>query len=217
MRNQLAAKFGQMYGNDFPRVRCAEGDVLLLRALVEKHRHEERFAGEQPLPRSHKCTDETTLLLRAVTENRHGLALQQLVHENPHDVAIPVSDVLPFAIHIVGAEDDVLEAEHLIADQQFSFHRQLGDPVGVFRERDHVLSHGRLAGSIDGNRGGEHEALDAVIDARIDEVHGTDQVVGVIEPFDEMAESFGGIGSQVVHIGKGVLLKQTINERMIKD
>src|SRR2546426_5131413 len=81
LRNQLAAKFGQMYGNDFPRVRCAEGDVLLLRALVEKHRHEERFAGEQPLPRSHKCTDETTLLLRAVTENRLHLVCRLLLEQ----------------------------------------------------------------------------------------------------------------------------------------
>ena len=81
---------------------------------------------------------------------------------------------------------------------QFLLDGQLGDAVGVFRVRRRLFGHRQLgAGPVDGDRGGEHEALDAVIDRRVDQVDAADQVVGVVEALDEVAQAFGGVGGQV--------------------
>ena len=61
-------------------------------------------------------------LLQAVTEYRHGLALHDLVHEDADHVAVAVADVLPLAIHVVRAEDHVLQPEHPMRGLQVQLH-----------------------------------------------------------------------------------------------
>ena len=65
---------------------------------------------------------------------------------------------------------------------QFLFHRQFGNPIGIFRNWNHVLGHRTLTGAVDCDRGSKHEALHVVIDRRIDEIHGADQVVVLGSP-----------------------------------
>ena len=65
-------------GDDLARVGRAERDSLLLAAAVEEHRHEQRFAGQQPLAGAHQRAEEAALLLRAVAEDR--LHLDAVVH-----------------------------------------------------------------------------------------------------------------------------------------
>src|ERR1700676_501110 len=50
--------------------------------------------------------------LRPVAEDRHCLALQRLVYEDPDYVPIRIRDVLPLAIQVVGSEDRVVQTKH---------------------------------------------------------------------------------------------------------
>ena len=47
MRDEFAADFGEMHGNDLTRIRRAECDAFFARTTIMEHGHEERFAGEQ--------------------------------------------------------------------------------------------------------------------------------------------------------------------------
>jgi hypothetical protein len=67
-----------VHGHDTPGIRSAERDAPFLAAPVQEDRHEERFAGEQALPRAHERAHESGLLLRAVAED--GLHLDAVVH-----------------------------------------------------------------------------------------------------------------------------------------
>src|SRR6266516_4168584 len=64
--------------DDLSRVGRAERDFSLLTAAIEKYRHEQRFAGEQPLAGTHQRAEESTLLWRSVAEYR--LHLDPVVH-----------------------------------------------------------------------------------------------------------------------------------------
>ena len=57
---------------------------------------------------------------------------------------------------------------------------------------------GTWFGAVHGDRRGEHEALDVVVHAGVDQVDAADQVVLVVEAPDEVAEPLGGVGGQVV-------------------
>jgi hypothetical protein len=90
--------------------------------------------------------------LRTVAENRHAAPVQDLVHENADDIAVAVSYVLPRPVHVVGPEDDVVEAEHRAGGFQFLFDGQLGNPVGIIRMRNCVLGHRQTGtGAVDGD------------------------------------------------------------------
>ena len=80
LRDQLAADLGEVDGDDLAGIRRAERDLLLLAAAVEKHRHEQRLAGQQPLAGAHQRAEEPALLLRAVAEDRFHLDAVVHVH-----------------------------------------------------------------------------------------------------------------------------------------
>ena len=62
----------------FPGYGAPNATFLFLTAPVEKHRHEERFAGQQPLAGAHERPEEPALLLRPVAED--GFHLDAVVH-----------------------------------------------------------------------------------------------------------------------------------------
>jgi hypothetical protein len=78
LRDQLAADFGQMDGDDLARIWGAKRDASLLSTSVEEDGHEQRFARQQSLAGAHEGPEEATLLLGTVTENR--LHVDAVVH-----------------------------------------------------------------------------------------------------------------------------------------
>src|SRR5208282_254439 len=98
-------------------------------------------------------------LLLAIAKDGHWLPLQDLIHEDTHHVSVTVADILPFAVHIVGPEDDVVKAEDFMGDPQFLLDSKLGNPIGVLRDRHHILRHWCLPGPIYRDRRGKHETL----------------------------------------------------------
>ncbi len=136
--------------------------------------------------------------LRAVAEDRHRAALQQLVHEDPDDVAVPVGDVLARAVDVVRPEHDEVEAEQVVRRPEVQLHGVLRDPVRILRRRPHLLGDRQhRARAVDGDRRGEHEGADAVVDRRVQQGDAAEDVVRVVEPADEVAQALGRVGRQV--------------------
>ena len=140
--------------------------------------------------------------LRAVAEDRHRLALQDLVHEDADDVAVAVADVLARAVDVVRPEDHVVEAEHLAAGARAPARRRTSRCRTNPRARRTVSSRHRQlrARAVHGDRRREDEALDAGVDGGVDQVDAADDVVRVVEPLDEVAEAFGGVGRQMIDV-----------------
>src|SRR5258705_3363752 len=67
-----------MEGDDLPGIRCGERELLLPLPWVHEAVHEERLAGEQPLPRPHEGVQEAAGLAGAVSED--GLHPDAVVH-----------------------------------------------------------------------------------------------------------------------------------------
>ena len=88
-------------------------------------------------------------LLQSVAKNGHGLAAQQLVHEDADHIAIAVANVLALAIHVVRTKYHIVHAEHLVGDSQLLFHGEFRNPVRIFRKRNHRFRHGALARAVD--------------------------------------------------------------------
>src|SRR6185437_9448553 len=86
-----------------------------------------------------------------------------------------------------------------------------------FRDRNHFFLHGGLTGAVNGDRGCEDKTLHSIIDARIDQVHGTDEIVIVVEPLNEMTEAFGSVSSEMVHIVKSMLSEEAIDKIYVED
>ena len=149
--------------------------------------------------------------LFSITENGAGLVVQDLVHEDPDHVPIPVSCVLPFPVHIVRTKHDIVESEHPPRGGQVELHRILGDAVGVLRFGPHGLDHRHLTRAIDRDTGGEDETLYVVIHAGVHHVHGANNVVGVVETPDEMAQAFGGVGGQMKHVVESMLTEHALH------
>ena len=152
--------------------------------------------------------------LLAVSKDRKRLASQYLPHEDADDIAVWVSDVLVLAIHVVRAEYDVVEPEHLLRFFQVKLHRILRNPVWILRLRHQVFDHRRLVATVHRNRRREDKALHrSDVDRRIDKIHATDEVVLIVEVLDEMAQSLGCIGCKMEHIRELLLLKERIHKR----
>src|ERR1051325_4209385 len=58
-----------MDGDNLARIRRAEGDFLFSHAAILKHRHEQRFTGEQTFARAQQRTQKPAVLLRTVAED----------------------------------------------------------------------------------------------------------------------------------------------------
>src|SRR5262245_58610697 len=79
LRDQLAADFREMNGNDLARIRRAERYLLLAARTVLKHRHEERLSREQALACSDERAEKTSALLcRSVAKD--GFHLDAVLH-----------------------------------------------------------------------------------------------------------------------------------------
>jgi hypothetical protein len=153
--------------------------------------------------------------LGAVAEDGQRAATENLVHEDAENVAIGVAEVLVLAIDVVGPEDDVVQTEHLVRGAQVELDGILADAVGVFRLRREVLGHGELVGPIDGDGRGEDEEPDFVLHGFVDEIDAADDIGFVIEAPDEMRESLGGVGGEMIDVIEAMLGKQAGQEGRI--
>ena len=175
------------------RVRLIGADVERLvprRRRVDRVRHHRR----------HVVDIAERARLRPVAEDRHRLALQNLVHEDADDVAIAIADVLPRTEHVVRAEDDVVEAEQLAARAQLHLHRVFRDAVRILWRRHVLFGHGRRRPAVNRNRRREHERLHAAVDRRVQQVDAADDVVGVVEPLDEVTQPLGSVRREVIDV-----------------
>src|SRR3990167_8352346 len=124
--------------------------------------------------------------LEAVTEHGDRVALQRLAHEDPHHVAVWITDVLVGAVHVVWPEDDVRQAEHLAGCGKVLLHTELGYAVGVFGLKPHRLGERWGLAAVDSHAGGEGETLYAILDSDVDESGGRQPVVlDVVLPHPE--------------------------------
>src|SRR5713101_5098392 len=155
--------------------------------------------------------------LLTVAKDREGFVLHNLVHEDADDVAVRVAEVLALAIDVVWAEDDVIEPEQMMAGLELLLHGELRDPIGILRLRNHVFAHRQLAGAVHGDGGREHEAFHAMIHAGVNEVDAAYEVVLIIEPLDEVAQTLCGVSREMEDVLELVFGKQTVNERVIED
>ena len=69
------------------------------------------------------------------------------------------------------------------------------------------------ARAVDGDRGGEDEHLHAGVDRRVEQVDAADDVVRVVEPLDEVAQPFGGIGGEVIDVREADAREQSARPR----
>ena len=93
----------------------------------------------------------------------------------------------------------------------------LRDAVGILRLRRHVFAHRHLARAVDRDGAGEDEALHLGGDRLVDQVHRADDVVGVVEAADEVAQAFGGVGGEVVDVLDAVLCEDPLEQRLVED
>src|SRR3954468_13806173 len=124
-------------------------------------------------------------LLLSVAEDSHGLAFEELVHEDANDVAVTIGDVLQFAINVVRTEDDVIQPEHVVRYFEFLLDRKFSDAIGILRLGHEVFGHWRLTRAIYRDGRSENETLYFVVDGSVDQIYRTDQVVIVVKAFDE--------------------------------
>ena len=115
LRHQLAADVRQVDRNDLPRIGRAERDALLLAALVQEDRHEQRFAGQQALSSAHERPKKPALLGGTVAEYR--LHLDAVVHVH-HAAGFRDSGFVRVQLHLhelhVVAEDFVIDLIHCL-------------------------------------------------------------------------------------------------------
>src|ERR1700722_7959413 len=153
---------------------------------------------------------ESALLL-AVTEDSHCLAFHELVHEDADNVAVTVTNILALTINIVWAKNHIVEAKHFVRNLQLSFDRELGDAIGVLRHGDHIFGHGRLSGAVNSDGGSEDEAAHLILDCSVDQIDGTNQIIVVVETFNEVTQSLSGIGRKVIYVIEIVAVEEAID------
>src|SRR6266513_779217 len=191
--------------------------VVLVAANVEQRvasRRLERRGGDRR--RDVLDVGEGAALL-AIPEDGQRLALHQPVHEDPDHVAVLVAQVLAFAIDVVRPKDDIVQAEEFMARLQLELDRRFRDAVGILGKRGDVLTHGQLVGAVDGDRRGEGKAADLVVDAGVDQVDAAEQVVGVVEALDEVAEALRRVGGQVIDVVEAVAIEQPVEQLVVDD
>jgi hypothetical protein len=109
-----------------------------------------------------------------------------LIHKNADYIPVFVTDILPLAIYIVWTEDDIVQTEQPPGRGQVHFNRVLRNSVRILRLRDHVLCHGNLPGTVNRNAGGEYETAAAVANGGVNQIHASNEIVGVIETPNKM-------------------------------
>ena len=141
-----------------------------------------------------------------------GLSLQKLVHKDPNDVSVFVPDILVFSVHVVGAEDDVIQAKLMLCGLKIQFNGIFRDAIGIFRLRDHIFCHRQLIGPIDSNGGRKHEAFNVVQDAQVDQVDRTDQIRFIIVAPDKVTQALCSVGCQMIDVIEPFILKEILEQ-----
>jgi len=201
--------------------RCRDGirqfqqRVGLIRTDVERLVPRLRSVDRLRHHRRHIVNVAERARLRPVAEDGHRLLLQDLIHEDADHVAIAVADILARAEDVVRPEDDVVEAEQPVGRSQLHLYRVLRNPVRVFRCRNVVFGHRRRRAAVDGNRGGEHERLHPIVDGGVQQIDAAEDVVRVVEAFDERAQAFGSVGGEVIDVIEAALREQPVDERVV--
>ena len=117
------------------------------------------------------------------------------------------------AVHVVRPEDHRVHPEHLVRGAQIELDRVLGDAVRILRLGNHVLPHRQLTGAVDGDRRREDEALHLGLHGLVDERHGPDDVVRVVEAADEVGQPLGRVRRKVVDVVEAPLGEELPHER----
>ena len=115
----------------------------------------------------------------------------------------------------MGPEDDEVHSEHVVGRLQLLFYGVLGDAITVLRLRLGFLSQGNLPSAVDRDGGREHETIHVVVHRRVDQVDAPDQVVLVVESFDEVAQALCGVGSQMVDAFEALGGEELMNEGLV--
>lgn len=153
--------------------------------------------------------------LLAVAENRHGLAVEQLIHENADDVAILVGDILSRAVDIVGAKNNVVRPEHFVGRLKVQFERVFGYSVRVLRHGNQMFRHRQLVRSVDCDRRSEYEAFRFVRDGLIEKVDGAEEIGFVVKGADEMGKAFRRVSPQVIHVVEWPISPERFDEGLV--
>ena len=181
--------------------------------LVARARHQRR-AGDH---RGNVIDVGEGPRLKTVSEDRHGLSAQDLIHENPHDVSVLVGDVLVLPVDVVRPEDDERQVEHLLRDFQIELDRVLGDAVGVLGSGHEALGHRKLVLPVDRDGRCEHETADVGAKRPVDQGHRACDVVRVVEAADEMRKAFRGISGEVIDEVEALALREIADQEVIVD
>ena len=155
--------------------------------------------------------------LLAVAEDGHRFGLQNLIHEDPDDVAVAIADVLELAIHVMGSEDHVIETEHLACARKIEFYGILCHTVRIFRSRHHVFSKRYLPGSVHCDRTSKHETFAVGQHRFIDEVDASYQVVLVVETADVVTEPLCRVSGEMIDVLEPVSGKQLMYRSSIEN
>ena len=78
------------------------------------------------------------------------------------------------------------------------------------------FAHRRLARAVHRDRTGEHEAAHLRLHRLVQHVHRADDVVGVVEAADEVAQPLGGVGGEVEDVRDAVLGEEPREQRGIE-
>ena len=143
--------------------------------------------------------------------------MHDAIHEYAHDVAVLITDVLIFAIHVVRTKDGKVQAELFVSRSQIQFHSILRNTIRVFRQRQCGFQHRNLTSAINGDRTGEDKMGHSMPDSRIDQIHAADEIIHIIEAADEMAQPLSRISGQMKYVAKGVFFKQPFDEFVVSD
>ena len=150
--------------------------------------------------------------LGTIAKQGHWLIGEQLAHEDAGHITVWIGQVLEFAIHVVRAEDDVVEAKLIVRGFQVQLYRILGDAVRIGRLWRVGFAHGRIDVAVHGNAAGEYVALYLVVHRSSDEGGAAYQVILVIGVADVRAEAFGRVGCEVVYVLELILGKEAIHQ-----
>src|SRR6516164_145353 len=94
--------------------------------------------------------------LRPVAKDREGFTTQYLIHEYSYYIPIPITSILPFSIHIMGAEDGIFKPEHFVCCGKLLLHCKLCDTIWVFGVWHEIFVHWELVGPIHRDRTGKN-------------------------------------------------------------
>jgi hypothetical protein len=114
-------------------------------------------------------------------------------------------------------EDDGIQTEHVPADLKLLLHGPFGDSVGIFRAGNHVLGHRKLTRSVDRDGRCKHKTFHRMIDAIVNQIDASQEIILVIEPFDKVTQPFRGVRRKMIHKPDRMIGKKRIQKISIQN